>query len=246
MQSLIILGASCNAYEVLDIVEAINTSQPKWHVAGFLDDNFPRCNRFLGFDVLGPIAAAREFQSCMFINCIGSQSSHQDRSRFMAETGIPISRYATLVHPQANVSSRAQLGSGVYVSFGSCVGGGAELSVGVSLAPRVVIGHDSKIGCGTIIAPGVIVSGFVHIGANCYLGAACSVKQYIQVGDNALVGMGAVVTRHVQDGEIVVGNPARTFQRKVVGESECVSSSATLNSNGSIPTRNTTEGVRQL
>jgi sugar O-acyltransferase (sialic acid O-acetyltransferase NeuD family) len=245
MQSLIILGASCNAHDVLDIVEAINLVQPKWHVAGFLDDNFARCNRFLGFDVLGPIAAAHDFQSYMFINCIGSQSSHRDRSRLILETRIPSSKYATLVHPQANVSSRARLGSGVYISFGCCVGGGAALSDGVSLAPRVVIGHDSDVGCGTIIAPGVIVSGFVHIGANCYLGAACSVKQYIRVGDNALVGMGAVVTRHVQDGETVVGNPARTFRRNVVGEPELVSSTATLNSSVSFPIPSTTEGVQQ-
>jgi len=41
-QALVILGTGGSAYDVLDIVEAINANRPTWRVAGFLDDARPK------------------------------------------------------------------------------------------------------------------------------------------------------------------------------------------------------------
>jgi sugar O-acyltransferase (sialic acid O-acetyltransferase NeuD family) len=210
-----ILGASGNAHDVLDIVSAVNASQPTWEVVGFLDDRQKVGSQFLGMIVVGSLGCARKTEDCWFINCIGSDKSYTFRRECIQKTELPASRFATLVHPLANISSRAQLGRGVYVSFGCSVGGGSRLADHVSLGPSVVIGHDSLIGDCSVLAPGSIVSGFVTIGASCYLGARSTIKQGLHVGTKSLVGMGAIVCRDVEADTVVVGNPARPIRKRI-------------------------------
>lgn len=231
---LVILGASGNAHDVLDIVDALNEVRPSWRVMGFLDDRILQdssCRDSVKvnaasvagdhhcFEVLGPLSVARELNGCRFVTCIGSEHSYSMRPRIVAKMGIPESSFATLIHPQANVSSRARLGHGVYVSFGACVGGGSVIGNHVAIAPNVVVGHDCQINDFGILAPGVVVSGYVTVGEASYLGARSVVKQNLEVGASALVGMGAVVTRSVEPGSRVAGVPARKIltQHSVIG-----------------------------
>jgi sugar O-acyltransferase (sialic acid O-acetyltransferase NeuD family) len=213
MEKIILCGASGNANDVLDILEAINQRQPTWQVAGFLDDSLQRHSYFMDWEVLGRLSDAVQFADCKFINCIGSERTHRMRSELIGKTGLPVQRFATLVHPMASMSARASVGYGVYVSFGCSVGGGASLEDHVSLGPRVIVGHDSRIERGSMLAAGSIVSGFATVGAASYLGAGCAVKQMLCIGEQSLIGMGAVVTRDVAPGVTVVGNPARPFAR---------------------------------
>src|SRR5687767_13530415 len=112
---LIILGTGGNAYDVLDIVEAINAAGRAWDVKGFLDDARPVGSEFLGLPVLGRLADAGRFATESFVNAIGSDASFGRRREIVASSGLPQDRFATLVHPRASVSSRARLAPGVYV-----------------------------------------------------------------------------------------------------------------------------------
>lgn len=209
--SLIILGTGGSAYDVLDIVEAINAITPTWHVAGFLDDAAEPGKRHLGFEVLGPLRDAVRFPDCLFINVIGSDRNHRRRPEIVATTGLPAERFATLVHPGASVSSRARLGCGVFLAAGASIAGGVEIQDHVSVSPGVIVGHDSVIGAYAMLAPGCVVSGFVNVGTSAYVGATAVVRQRLQVGNHALLGMGAVVVRDVEHSTTVVGNPAHVL-----------------------------------
>ena len=77
-QPLIILGTGGSAYDVLDVVEAINAKSQAWEVVGFLDDRTPG-ERHLGLEVLGPLTAATRFERCLFVNVIGSDRSYRLR-----------------------------------------------------------------------------------------------------------------------------------------------------------------------
>jgi sugar O-acyltransferase (sialic acid O-acetyltransferase NeuD family) len=215
-QALVILGTGGSAYDVLDIVEAMNVARPTWGVAGFLDDARPAGSVHLGIEVLGPLRDAMKFRSCQFINVIGSDSSYRRRPEIIAATGLGLEQFATLVHPGASVSGRVKLGRGVYVNHGVSIGGGAVVGNHVALSPGCIIGHDSIIEDHALVAPGAVVSGFVRLGRACYVGARSVIRQQLRIGERALVGMGAVVVREVAPGTTVVGNPARLLERRKV------------------------------
>ena len=211
---LIILGTGGNAFDVLDVVEAINAAgAAHWDVVGFLDDGRPAGREFLGRPVLGGLGDAGRFAKESFVNAIGSDASYVRRPQIVASTGLPPDRFATLVHPGAGVSQRARMGRGVVVNFGASVAGNVTVGDQVSVGPRCIIGHDSTVGEFAMLAPGAVVSGYVTVGRACYVGAGAVLRQHVSVGDGALLGMGAVVLNDVEPGSTVVGNPARVLRR---------------------------------
>lgn len=209
---LIVLGAGGSAYDLLDIVDACNRQAPAYEVVGILDDGRAAGSEFAGHPVLGGVADAARFTDCQFVNTIGSDRSYRMRGRIVEKAGVPLSRFATLIHPLAAVSSRAIMGAGVLVNAGVSVGGLVRIGNHAMLCPGSIVGHEAVIGDHCVIAPGAVVSGLVSLGNNCYLGARSVVRQQLTVGEGALVGMGAVVIRNVDCGEVVVGCPARRLR----------------------------------
>jgi sugar O-acyltransferase (sialic acid O-acetyltransferase NeuD family) len=217
MRPLVIVGTAGNAYDVLDVVDAINARQPTWRVAGFLDDGREPGSLHLGLEVLGPLSGASRLGDFAFVNAIGSDRSYRQRPRLVASLCLRPEQFATLVHPLAAVSPRARLGVGTCVHAGASVAGGVTVGDHVWLAPGSVVGHDAVIGDHSILAPGAIVSGFVQVGAACYLGTQAAVRGRVRIGEKALIGMGAVVQCDVSAGTIVAGNPARVLKRSQEG-----------------------------
>jgi sugar O-acyltransferase (sialic acid O-acetyltransferase NeuD family) len=210
MTSLVILGTGGAAHDVIDIVEAINRTAPIWEVVGFLDDARPAGTRHLGLEVLGPLSEAQRYPTeWLFINAIGSDLTYRSRPEILASTTLEPSRFATMVHPAASVSTRARVGRGVAIHPGASIAGGVEIGDHVTVCPGVIVGHDSVIEDFAILAPGAIVSGSVHVGRAAYLGAGSMIRQKVSVGHQALVGLGAVVVADVLPEMVVVGNPGR-------------------------------------
>ena len=206
---LVILGTGGTAYDLLDIIEAINAKKPTWELIGFLDDVQPVGSRHLGLVILGSLREAVKFGKCFFANVIGSDKSYRHRPEVLASTGLEPSRFATLVHPASSVSSRARLGHGVVVNPNVVVGGGVVIGDHVLLCPGCIVGHETTIGDYSILAPGAVISGRVCVEPVCYVGARAVVRQKLRIGTRALVGMGAVVVHDVGPGEMVIGVPAR-------------------------------------
>ncbi|QEH37851.1 Putative acetyltransferase EpsM [Aquisphaera giovannonii] len=214
MRRLVILGTGGSAYDVLDVVDAINAILPTWQPVGFLDDSRPAGARHLGLDVLGPLREARGLTGCFLVSAIGGEKSFRDLPRIIGSTGVGPDRFATLIHPAASVSPRARLGRGVLVNPGVVIAGDVSIGDHVLLCPGCVIGHEAQVGDHVILAPGAIVSGLVRVESACYIGAGAVIKQKLHVGAGSLIGMGSVVTREVECGATLVGNPARPLKRE--------------------------------
>ena len=221
-RGLVILGTGGNALDLLDAVTALNAQGANWEALGFLDDAAGSADRPYGLPILGRLqdahqltAEGRILAKAYFVNAIGSERNHARRAEILARTGLAAAQFATLVHPAASVSPRAELGYGCFVGFGACVGGQVRGADQVWIAARCVVGHDSVLEYASVLAPGTILSGHVRLGPCCYLGSGTLVRQGVSVGAQALVGIGAVVIRDVAPRTVVVGNPAKVLEPHV-------------------------------
>jgi sugar O-acyltransferase (sialic acid O-acetyltransferase NeuD family) len=207
---IVILGASGNALDILDVIEALGDG---WQAAGILDDARPTGSDFAGLPVLGRLSDAPAIEDVVFINAIASERTHRRKTEIIAATGIAAERFVTLVHPLAAVSRRASLGRGVCVGPGCAISGHVVIGDHGWLGAQVVVGHDTVVGAGATIAPGATLAGGVKLGEQAYVGSGATLRPGISVGDGALIGMGAVVLSDVRAGSIMIGNPARPYDR---------------------------------
>lgn len=210
MRSLLLIGAGGFARETVELVRAINRKSPTWDLLGLLDDD-PELHgtEMLGVPVLGPCAAAREHRDAALVACVASPDDPMRRLRLIARLGLPLERYATLVHPGATVPGSAAIGPGTVLHANAVLTADVSLGWHVAVMPHVVLTHDDEVGDGVTFGAGARVAGAVAIEAGAYIGAGALLRERIRVGCGATVGMGAVLTRSVPPGEVWYGSPAR-------------------------------------
>lgn len=210
---VVVLGASGNALDILDIIDALGTP---WKVAGILDDERNKGSEFGGLSVLGTLAEAAALSGVAFINGIASERTHHHKLGILAGTGLDPARFVTLIHPLAAVSRRTAIGHGSCIGPGCAVAAQVEIGAHAWLGSCAVIGHDCVLGAGVTVAPSATLAGGVKLGAQAYVGSGALLRPGIAVGERALIGMGAVVLRDVPPGMVVVGNPARPLKRPAI------------------------------
>jgi len=208
-QPLVIVGAGGHGREVLEVVDAVGG----FRVLGFVDDGSPdedliaaRGQRILGG--LGELdALAAEVDGLVVVVGIGDAGV---RARVVA--GLPWGRVRpadTLVHPDATVGSRCELGEGTVVAAGARLTTNVIVGAHCYVGPNAAVGHDVVLEDAATIYPGAVISGNVHVGRAATVGAGAAVRQGVRVGDGAMVGLGAAVVTDVPPGATVVGVPAR-------------------------------------
>ena len=208
---IVILGASGNALDVLDIIDALGAP---WRAVGVLDDRCRKGDSFAGLPVLGPLAEAAALADAGFINGIASERTYRRKLGIIAGTNLDEGRFVTLIHPLAAVSRSATVGHGSCIGPGCAVSGQVEIGAHAWLGSHSVIGHECVLGAGVTIAPSATLAGGVTLGAQAYVGTGAMLRPGITVGEGALIGMGAVVLRDVPAGAVVVGNPARSLAQE--------------------------------
>ena len=207
---VVILGASGNALDILDIIDALGAP---WEAVGVLDDGYDKLSEFNGLPILGTLAEASALADVVFVNGIASERTHRRKLGIIARAGLEALRFVTLIHPLAAVSRRAEIGHGSCIGPGCAVAGRVKIGAHAWLGSRAVIGHECVLGAGVTVAPSATLAGGVTLGAQAYVGSGAMLRPGITVGEGALVGMGAVVLRDVPAGMVVVGNPARPLVR---------------------------------
>jgi sugar O-acyltransferase (sialic acid O-acetyltransferase NeuD family) len=213
---LVIAGAGGFARETASTVDAINRDRrdrPSWRLRGFLDDDPATHGRQRGgIPVLGPLSMVDELDAVVVI-CVANPRDPGVRTRIAARLGLPAERYATLVHPTAQVGTGCLLGPGSVLLAHVVLTADVTVGAHVAVMPQVVLTHDDLVGDHATIASGVRLGGGVRVGDGAYLGAGALVRENRTIGANALVGMGSVVLHDVPAGEIWAGNPARRLRR---------------------------------
>lgn len=207
---LLLIGAGGFARETIELVRAINREAPTWEPIGLLDDDPElRGHEILGVPVLGPCAAVDEYREASIAACVASPQDPLRRLRLVARLGLPLERYATLLHPGATIAGSATIGPGSVVHANAVLTADIRVGWHVAVMPAVVLTHDDVVEDGVTFGAGVCVAGGVTIEAGAYIGAGALLREHVTIGAGATIGMGAVVTKPVPSGELWYGSPAR-------------------------------------
>lgn len=217
LTDLIVIGAGGGTRELLPFLDDINRStstDTKWKVVGILDDDSTlHGTQLANHPILGSIDRLAEFPDARIIIAIASQREITIRRRLFDRIGLPLSRYATLVHPRAYVAPTARISEGCVIYPHVSIGPGTSIGHNSVIYFNSVLHHDTAINAHCAVCAGVVIAGGCRVGECAYLGAGCCLRDGVNVSDECLVGMGAVVTRDVAAGTTVCGVPARKLRR---------------------------------
>jgi sugar O-acyltransferase (sialic acid O-acetyltransferase NeuD family) len=213
-RELVIVGAGGLGRETAAAVRAANAAatKPPFTLLGFLDDDPALSGTTVdGIPVLGPVDHGQlaALPDAQVVVCTGSATDRFSRRRIVARLGLPIERYATVVHPSAVLADGCTLGPGSILLASVVATIGVELGAHVVVMPTSVFTHDNAVGSFVTFGAGAKLAGRVTVGDGAYLGAGALVREGCSVGSWSVVGMGAVVLDDVPPGEAWVGNPAR-------------------------------------
>ena len=210
VEDLLIIGAGGFARETAAAVAALNAVRPTWRLLGFLDDDPLLHGRELeGVGVLGGTDLVARLPKVRVVICVGNPRGYRARARLVDRLGLPESRYATVIHPSAQISVSCTVGPGSVILALATLTACVEVGAHVAVMPQVVLTHDVVVADHATLASGVLLGGGVRIERGAYLGAGALIREQVVVGAWAQVGMGSVVLHDVPAAEVWVGSPAR-------------------------------------
>ncbi|MDA8523771.1 NeuD/PglB/VioB family sugar acetyltransferase [Acidovorax sp. NCPPB 4044] len=206
-RNLLIVGAGGFGREVLTYIEDDN---PLFRPKGFLDSRtsaLDGMHRSVG--IVGDPLTYVPVSGDVFMAALGDPAArlkYTETLRTLHDVD-----FATVVHPQANVTRHARLGRGCIVA--PRVGISVDVQIGdfVCIQEYTVIGHDVQIGDWCQINSHCSIGGGAKIGNFVSIHPNCVITSGTVIGDNVKVGAGSVVYGRIPPNITIMGNPARRF-----------------------------------
>lgn len=120
--------------------------------------------------------------------------------------------FLTIIHPYANVSPRAVLGSGTVVMAGATISVDAKIGSHVIVNTNASIDHDCILEDYVHVSPNVALSGGVLIGEGTHIGIGACVIPGVKIGKWTTIGAGSVIIKDIPDNVTAVGNPGKIIK----------------------------------
>lgn len=194
MNRLIIIGASGHGKVIADIAVKIGYTE-----IVFLDDN-EKITECAGFPVVGKTAQAGDMDGDKIV-AIGN-AGIREKIQKTIET-------VTLVHPDASISRRVQIGQGTVVMAGAVINSDVTVGRGCIINTCASVDHDCKIGDYVHVSVGAHVAGTCEIGKGTWIGAGAVVSNNIKVCRDCMIGAGSVVVKDIDETGVYIGVPAK-------------------------------------
>lgn len=203
---LAILGASGHGKVVADTA-ALN---PEWKTISFFDDAWPYISSELPWPVVGNTEALLDIleQFSGIVIGIGNNAVRQQKHEFLVKHAAPI---VSIIHPQAYISSRAEIGVGSVVFACAVINIHAKIGLSSIINTGATVDHDCLLADFVHISPGAHLGGSVEVGSRSWIGIGSSVRHCIVLGSDVMVGAGSVVVKPINNNQIVAGVPAKSL-----------------------------------
>ncbi len=213
MERVVVFGSGGHAKVILDALER----QGRYEIAGVLTPSLPRGTSFAGHQVLGDDAALLELAAGTGVVAIGDNWS---RAQLVDRVNALCAdlRWATVVHPSAQVARGVEIREGSVVLAGAVLNAGARVGRHAIVNTGASLDHESALGDFASLGPGAIVGGEVRIGDYSAIALGANVLHRRVVGVHTVVGAGATVVDNVPDSVVAYGTPARVIRARSVGE----------------------------
>lgn len=192
--------------------EAISCLGNNYKLIGFIDDDIKKQGKvFYGHKIFSR-QALKKYKNVLVLAVFGRPENYLLREKVIESLKIPMSRFATVIHPKAEISRYAHIGKNVLIMANVVLTGNTVIGNHVCVLPNTVLHHDSEVNDYSMIGSNVIVAGFSKIGKNCYIGSGSNIINNVKIGDYSLIGMGANVISNVGRLKVAVGNPAKIIK----------------------------------
>ena len=207
LKKLIIIGASGHGKVIADI--AVRNG---YEDIVFLDDdeNVKEC---AGFPVIGKTVEAKEMDGDKIV-AIGNPKI---RERIQKD----ISGVITLIHPDAVISRRVEIGEGSVIMAGVVINTDVVIGKSCIINTGASVDHDCRVGDCVHVSVGAHLSGTVNVGIRTWIGAGATVSNNVNICGDCMIGAGAVVIKDIEKPGTYVGVPAREIvmsKHKLTGE----------------------------
>ena len=194
MKKLVIIGASGHGKVIADIALKIGYEE-----IVFLDDN-ETLTECAGFPVVGKSSQAVEIDGDKII-AIGN-AKIRERIQSTIETVI-------LIHPNAVISRRVEIGEGSVVMAGAVINSDVVIGKGCIINTGASVDHDCMIGDFAHVSVGAHVAGTCQIGERTWIGAGATVSNNVNICSDCMIGAGAVVIKDIDKAGTYIGVPAK-------------------------------------
>jgi len=199
LNRLLIIGASGHGKVIADIAVKCGYKD-----IVFLDDN-ENVKECAGFPVVGKVADATNMEDDKIVAIGNAEIREKIQSK--------LSNLVTLIHPNAVVSRRVEIGEGTVIMAGAVINSDVIIGKGCIINTGASVDHDCKIEDFVHVSVGAHVAGTASIGRNTWVGAGATVSNNVSICDHCMIGAGAVVINNLAKPGTYVGIPVRMMKR---------------------------------
>ena len=211
---IVFLGGGTSFYEVFEIIRRVNLVEHKYKIIAILDDNPELHGKYLnGILIEGPLSNVDKFPNAKFIFGIGSMKTRLVRNQIFKKLNLDLSRFETVIHPQANIDLSAKISPGCIIHPGACIGNDVIIDPFVIIAVNTAIGPYTKINSFAMITSLVVVLSNAKIGMAAFIGSCSCITENVSIGKGVMIGAGTIISRDIPDGSFFLGNPARMINK---------------------------------
>ena len=205
---VVIIGNGGHSKVIQDMITQIN----RYEVIAILDDKYEMkkidngtiyANLSYFFDLLK--------YDVKFVIAIGS---NEIRKMIFEKINLSLSRYLTIIHPTAVVSSKAIIGSGTVIMPQAVVNTDTVVGSHCIINSGAIIEHGNVVGNFSHVSPNATLTGNVMIGEGVHIGASATVIPEKRIGNWSVIGAGSTVIQNIPSNSRAVGSPTRLLKDK--------------------------------